>query len=406
MSFTGFFNKGTGGLLKPLPKSPSLPLYRITILAVSLSITVMLVSFAVLQGFNEAIINKVIGFGSHIQVADYSGNQSYESQVMEVNDSLLGALRKIEGVKNVQTFALKPCLLKSANAMEGAVIKGYDRSFDPYFFERNLISGKMFKPGQQGDSIVLSATLAHRLGVKTGDYLKAYFVQKPPRVRKLYVLGLYKTGLEEFDEKFLIGNLETIRKLNAWSVNQSGGIEINVNDFSRLDELTQTVNQNLGFRLFGKNIRELFPQLFDWLKLQEINVRVILSLMLVVAIINVITALLILIMENASTIGLLKALGANNGHIRSVFLQRAVWLTLRGLLIGNAVGLGLIVLQDQFHFIGLNEVSYYIAWVPVKLDLWVILSLNALTFVVCALSLYLPSILIAGISPLKAIKMG
>lgn len=406
MSFSRFFNKGTGGWFKPLPKTPSLPLYRITILAVSLSITVMLISFAVLQGFNEAIINKVIGFGSHIQVADYSGNQSYESQVMNCNDSLLGALRSIPGVKNVQAFGLKPCLLKSAGGMEGAVIKGYDKSFDPYFFQKNLVEGKMFVPGHQGDSIILSTTLATKLGVKTGESIKAYFVQKPARVRKLFVVGLYKTGLEEFDEKFLIGNLETIRKLNAWTEEEAGGIELNVNDFKQIENLTETVNRSLGYNLYGKNIRELFPQLFDWLKLQEINVRVILTLMLVVAIINVITALLILIMENASTIGLLKALGANNGHIRSVYLKRAVMLTMRGLMIGNIAGLGLIFLQHQFHLIGLNEVSYYVSYVPVKFDAVVILMLNALTFVVCTLSLYVPSLLIAGISPLKAIKMG
>jgi lipoprotein-releasing system permease protein len=405
MSFSGFFNKGTGGLWKPLPATPSLPLYRITIIAVSLSITVMLVSFSVLQGFNDAIINKVIGFGSHIQVADYSGNQSYESQVMDCNDSLIQVLQSIEGVENVQAFGLKPCLLKSSKGMEGAVIKGYDKRFNPVFFSKNLVEGKMFNPQNQGDSIVLSATLAQKLSVKTGDHLKAYFVQRPPRVRKLFICGIYKTGLEEFDEKFLIGNLESIRKLNGWSANQAGGIEINVKNFKDVNRLTETVNASLGFQLFGKNIKELFPQLFDWLQLQEINVRVILSLMLVVAIINVITALLILIMENASTIGLLKALGANNGHIRSVYLRRAVFLTLRGLLIGNLIALGLIFLQHRFHFITLNEVSYYVAYVPVKIDWLTILSLNSLTFLICGLSLYLPSILIARISPLKAIKM-
>jgi lipoprotein-releasing system permease protein len=366
----------------------------------------MLVSFAVLQGFNEAIIKKVIGFGSHIQVADYSGNQSYESQVMTCNDSLIQVLQAVEGVENVQAFGLKPCLLKSSSSMEGAVIKGYDKRFNTAFFSRNLVEGRMFNPKNQGDTILLSATLAQKLSIKTGDHLKAYFVQRPPRVRKLFVCGIYKTGLEEFDEKFLIGNLESIRRLNGWTPEQAGGIEINVKDFNRLNELTATVNAALGYQLFGKSIKELFPQLFDWLKLQEINVQVILSLMLVVAIINVITALLILIMENAGTIGLLKALGANNGHIRSVYLRRAVFLTLRGLLIGNAIGLGLIFLQQQFHILGLNEVSYYVAYVPVKMDAITILSLNGLTFLVCTLSLYLPSLLIARISPLKAIKMG
>lgn len=365
----------------------------------------MLISFSVLQGFNDAILEKVIGFGSHIQVADYSGNQSYESQVMDCSDSLMSTLSSIEGVENVQAFGLKPCLLKSSASMEGAVIKGYDHRFNTRFFSRNLVEGRMFNPMNQGDTILLSASLAAKLSVKTGDYVKAYFVQRPPRVRKLFICGIYKTGLEEFDEKFLIGNLQSIRKLNGWNPSQAGGIEINVKDFQQLDDLTASVNASLGFQLFGKNIRELFPQLFDWLKLQELNVQVILSLMLIVAIINVITALLILIMENASTIGLLKALGANNGHIRSVYLQRAVFLTLRGLLWGNVIALALIFLQQKFHFLRLNEVSYYVSFVPVKVDGPTILLLNGLTFLVCALSLYLPALLIARISPLKAIKM-
>jgi lipoprotein-releasing system permease protein len=219
------------------------------------------------------------------------------------------------------------------------------------------------------------------------------------------VIGIYKTGLEEFDEKFLIGNLETIRRLNAWKAYQAGGIEINVENFKQLEEVKEKVNESLGFQFYAKSIRENFPQLFDWLKLQEINVNVILSLMLVVAIINVITAMLILIMENASTIGLLKALGASNADIRSVYLSRAVFIALRGLIAGNAIALILLFLQKEFHFITLNEVSYYVSYVPVKIDWVTIVLLNFATFLICSLSLYLPSILIAKISPLKSIKI-
>jgi lipoprotein-releasing system permease protein len=269
-----------------------------------------------------------------------------------------------------------------------------------------LVSGTSFKidPKHTADSILISQKIADKMQFKTGDKLLMYFIQQPPRVRKFIVAGIYNTGLEDFDAKYLIGDIKQIKKLNNWDSSLVAGFEITVDDFKQVEKITDEVNELVEVNVLAKSIREQFPQLFDWLKLQDVNVEVILILMLLVAMVNMVSALIILILENTKLIGIFKALGSTNWQLRKIFLYQASHLIGKGLLYGNIAALSLCFLQSYFHFIKLDETSYYIAYVPIKIDLFYFFLINFGTLFLCTLVLLIPSALIAKVSPSKAIR--
>ncbi len=393
-------------LIKKSEHRFSRPVIQIAILAIALSLAVMLISVSVINGFQKEIRDKVIGFNSHIQVTHFTDGKSFESTLLEGSDSLQIILSGISEVTKVQKFATKAGLIKTQDEIHGVVLKGVDESYDAQFFSDNLIEGKLaiFENGKTSNDILLSKSVSNLLGIGLDDELTMYFVQKPARVRKFEVSGIYETGLAEYDELMLIGDLRHIQKLNGWNTEDCGGLEIQISSFENLNEITQKVYDSVGYDLNAQNIVELNPQLFDWLKLQDINVQIILILMILVGVINMITALFILILERTQLIGTLKALGSNNWHIRKIFLYHSAYLISKGLFFGNLLGIGLLMIQKHFQIIQLDPATYFMSEVPVNFNLEHFIFLNLGTLILCVLMLIGPTYLISKINPIKAIR--
>ena len=382
------------------------PILRIAILAIALSVAVMLLSIMVVTGFKNDISDKIIGFGSHITISSFSDNQSYETEPIQISDSLYATLLANDQVKQMSAFATKAGIVKTKDEILGVVLKGVSDEYDWSFFKDNLISGTCLSltDSVKSNQVLISETSANVLQLGVGDNLIMYFVQDPPRVRKFEIAGIYNTALADFDKLFVMGDIKHIQQLNAWENNQIGGLEIAVNDFSNLKEITEEIYEQIPYDLNAESVKEKTPQIFDWLDLQDINVRVILILMLIVGGVNMITALLILILERTKMIGILKALGANNWSVRRVFLYSAIHLILKGLFWGNCIALGFAFLQQQFSIISLDPSIYYMNTVPINFDFTAILLLNLGTIVVCYLILIIPSVIITKITPVKAIR--
>ena len=384
----------------------SRPVIRIAITAIALSLTVMLMSLAIVKGFQKEITDKVMGFSSHIQVSNFSDGNSYESTLLKNTDSLKQSLSKIEGIKHIQAYATKAGIIKTDNEIQGVVLKGVEKDFDSSFLQTILIEGQIpiFDESKRSNEILLSLTVAKQLNLSIGDDFEMYFVQQPVRVRQFKISGIYDSGVAEFDETLVIGDIGHIQKLNKWSANDAGSLEIQLHDFEDLERMSQLIYSSIGYDLNTKTVIENNPQLFDWLDLQNMNVKVILILMLIVGAINMITALFILILEQTQLIGTLKAIGSQNWHIRKIFIYHSLYLIIKGLFWGNLVGVGLCWIQQKFQPIALDKSTYYMSYVPIDLDLLNILLLNVGTFILCGLILIIPSYLISKINPIKAIR--
>lgn len=384
----------------------SKPVIRIAITAIALSLTVMLLSIAIITGFQNEITSKVIGFSSHIQVSNFSNGNSYESTLLKNTDSLKTSLSSVEGIKHIQTYATKAGIIKTEEEIQGVVLKGVGNDFEDSFLQSILIEGQIpsFGEATKSKEVVLSLAIARQLNLNVGDDFQMYFIQQPVRVRQFKIAGIYDSGVAEFDDRLVIGDIGHIQKLNKWSSKEAGGLEIQLNSFDNLDEISQLIYSNIGFDLNAKTVIDNNPQLFDWLELQNMNVRVILILMLIVGAINMITALFILILEQTQLIGTLKALGSQNWHIRKVFIYHSLYLIFKGIFWGNVVGIGLCLIQKHFQIIELDKSTYYMSFVPIDINILHILALNLGTFTICWLILIIPSYLISKINPIKAIR--
>ena len=382
------------------------PILRIAILAIALSVAVMLISIMVVTGFKNDISDKIIGFGSHITISNFTNNQSYESEPISVEQDFYPSITAVEGVKHISTFATKAGIIKTADEIQGVVLKGVSSDYDWTFFKDNLVRGSVFKVNDsvKSNQILISENISKTLDLNVGDGLVMYFAQNPPRVRKFHISGIYNTAMSDFDKLFVLGDINHIQALNGWENNEVGGFEIQLTNFDDLDKITDEVYNLTPYNLNAQSIKEKTPQIFNWLDLQDVNVFVILILMLIVGVINMITALLILILERTKTIGILKALGATNWSVRKIFLYSAVNLIVKGLLVGNAIALSFAFLQKQFSLISLDPATYYMDTVPINFDLTYILLLNILTVVVCYLVLIVPSVIITKITAIKAIR--
>ena len=382
------------------------PILRIAILAIALSVAVMLISIMVVTGFKNDISDKIIGFGSHITISNFTNNQSYESEPISVEQDFYPSITAVEGVKHISTFATKAGIIKTADEIQGVVLKGVSSDYDWTFFKDNLVSGSVFEVNDsvKSNQILISENISKTLDLNVGDGLVMYFAQNPPRVRKFHISGIYNTAMSDFDNLFVLGDINHIQALNGWENNEVGGFEIQLTNFDNLDKITDEVYNLTPYNLNAQSIKEKTPQIFNWLDLQDVNVFVILILMLIVGVINMITALLILILERTKTIGILKALGATNWSVRKIFLYSAVNLIVKGLLVGNAIALSFAFLQKQFSLISLDPTTYYMDTVPINFDLTYILLLNIGTVVVCYLVLIVPSVIITKITAIKAIR--
>lgn len=398
-------NSGSGNLSRPF--------IRITTIAVALSLGIMIISVAVVTGFKKEISEKTIGFGSHIQITNYDGNRSYETQPISKNQDCLPKIKKIKGISHVQTFALKPGIIKTDNDIQGVVIKGVGPDFDWNFFKKSLVEGETFELSDTAttNKTIISKTLALLLKLKVGDKYQMYFVQNPPRFRVFTVSGIYDTKMSEFDKIFILGDIRHVQKLNDWKDDQISGFEILVDDFDKIEDLTLQVDDIAGLiffedgsRLKVQSIIQKYPTIFDWLGLQDINTIILIIIMTVVAVINMISGLLIIILERTKMIGVLKAMGAANSLIRRIFLIQSGFIVVRGLIFGNLIGLAICFIQKEFGIIKLDEASYYLSTVPIYINAFHILLLNIGTFIVTIAMLVIPSMVISRISPEKTIK--
>jgi lipoprotein-releasing system permease protein len=394
-------------LIKGGPGSFSAPIIRIAIISVVIGLAVMIVSVAIVTGFQKQIREKIIGFGSHIQIAKFDSNNSFEFEPISGKQAFYTTLARTEGIKHIQAFATKAGIIKTPEQIQGVVFKGVGADFDWSFFSNKLVSGKPFptKDTTLSNSVIISKNLADLLKIKVGDPLRMYFIiENQARARRFLVSGIYNTGLAEFDLKFIFGDIRQIQKLNGWGQDSVSGFDVYINNFNQLDKIGKLVYKEVGYDLNARTIRDLYPQMFDWLDLQDMNVIIILVLMVLVSGMAMISSLLILILERTNMIGVLKALGARNLSIRRIFIYNAAYIIGKGLLIGNITGISLCLLQKHFSLVSLPQESYFMSVVPINLDILHILFLNAGTLLVCLLMLIVPSFIIARITPVKAIR--
>jgi lipoprotein-releasing system permease protein len=383
---------------------------------IAFGVMMMILSVAVVTGFKKEIRDKVIGFGSHIQIVNFDSNSSFETTPVNKNQSWLGHLNSLEGVKHVEVFATKPGMIKTDEESVGMVLKGVGPDFDWRFFRENLVAGSVFAVSDSSisDKVLVSKQVSSLLKLKVGDPVYCYFLNEEAtnqRMRKFSVSGIYQTSLEEFDRLFVLADIQQVRKLNNWQPDQVSGFEIAINDFDRLDEMAKKVkgltihySEQDSTLLRPVSITSKYPQIFDWLNLLDMNVWIILTLIILVAGFNMVSGLLILILERTSMIGTLKAVGSNNQSIRKIFLYLAFFLIGRGMLWGNIVGIGFCLLQSYFGIFRLDPTSYYLEYVPINLKLTHLLLLNAGTLVITLMMLIVPSWYVSRISPDRAIR--
>jgi len=394
-------------------KKISKPIISIAIIGIALGLAVMILSVAIVTGFKNEIRNKVIGFGAHVQIVNYDSNLSYETKPIDKNSAFYKFKNAIIGINHIQTFATKAGIIKTQENIQGIVLKGIGSDFDWSFFNQNIVKGESFlvEDSVKSDKILISKSLASMLQLNVGDDVQMYFIQEPPRMRKFVVSGIYKTSLEEFDKLYAIVDISHIQKLNGWTENQVSGYEILVDEFSQIDEIAynlyglvaNTFNSD-GSMLTVTTVKEKNPQIFDWLELQNLNVWVILVLMTIVAGFNMVSGLLIIILERTSMIGVLKSFGTSNWSIRKIFLYNAAFLIGKGMFWGNLIGILICILQSYFGIIKLDPTTYYVDTVPINLNILHLVLLNLGTLFITFIMMILPSYIITRIKPIKAIQ--
>ncbi len=379
---------------------------RIAIAGIMLSVAVMILSLAVVRGFKSEIRNKIRGFSGDVVVLRNDLNSSYETSPFSLHADTLERIRRLSNVEWIQPYAIKPGIINVNNEIEGVVLKGVDPTYHWDQFSSSLVSGRVidFKDSvKAAKEIVLSKHIADKLHLKAGDDFLMYFVQQPIRKRKFTIVGIYDLGVEEVDKMYVLGDINLLRRLNRWSPAQVGGYEIRLNDFNMLQRSTYAVSDELPVNIRPVPVTDYYSSIFQWLSLLDVNTQVILVLMMAVGVINMVSALLIIILERTGMIGILKALGSTNRQIQAIFLLNAAYLIGIGLLLGNILGVGLSVIQHKTHFFKLEEASYYMSFVPIELRISDLVVLNCATLLICMLVLLVPSALVAKISPIKTI---
>ena len=365
----------------------------------------MIVSFAILEGFRNEIRAKIFSFGAHLQISKYDTNNSLEGAPIS-SATGINSTEDIPGIKHIQSFARKTAIIKTDDEVLGVVLKGVDKNYDLSAMRENLDEGDLihFSDTASSKEVMVSRRIADKLRLKVGDEAIFYFIQNPPRARKLKVSGVFNTGLEEFDEVFVIGDLQLIRELNNWPDTLVGGVEIILKDFNQIDQVAEQVFDKMNYDLQLEKITDRHAQLFDWLQLLRQNVIIFLVLIIFVATFNLVSTVFIMIIERINMIGVLNAVGATDAQIRKIFYFRGLNLTVKGMLWGNLIGLGFCVIQYYFELIPLDPENYYMDTVPISWNFGIIILLNVITLVMTMLSILIPAAMVARIKPVKAIK--
>lgn len=401
---------------KATKKLLSQRIIRIALIGIALGLAVMIISVAVVTGFKNEIRDRVIGFGSNIQIINYDSNSSYETRPVSIDQPFLETVRSIRGVKYVQPFATKPGMIKTDEYHQGIIFKGVTKDYNWDFFAKNLVEGHVpnLNDSSRVHEVILSEYLSNLLNIKLNDRVVVYFINENdaiPRLLQLNICGIYRSGFEEFDKIFILGDLKQVQRLNDWKSNQISGFEVAISNFNQIDNIEQEIrNSVVQFRdadadiMRTESITRLYPQIFDWLSVLDMNVWIILLLMVIVASFNMVSGLLVLILERAPMIGVLKAMGSANWSIRKVFIYLSVFLTGRGMLWGNVIGISILLLQRTFHIIKLDPTAYYVDYAPMNFSLLHLALLNIGTITVTSMILIIPSWLISRISPDKIIR--
>ena len=383
------------------------PLVSIATYSIALGVLVMVMSVCILRGFQGQIRQKVVGFGSHIVVTTYATGNAYEETPISTLRPEVSRIRNTPGIRHLSFFANKGAMIKTEDQIHGIIFKGVDSGYDSTFFASNLVEGKLFnfpvdKPSNQ---VIISQTVANKLHLTVGDKLRTYFWQNDNyRARAFQVSGIYSTDLSEFDEHYVVGDLRQVQNLNDWDSTQVAGYEILVDDFKHLDPIADNVIQQLGYDLTLATIVQQNPALFSWLDLLDSNIALIIAIMMLVCTVSIISALLIMIFEKTSTIGVLKALGATDRSVRKIFLLKSASIIGKGIVLGDALALLLGWIQHHYHIVHLDSASYSMDTVPIDLNPWIFIAISTATLAICLLALLLPTAYISRIEPAKTIK--
>lgn len=388
-------------------KSFSRIIGKIALTAIALSVLIMILTVALVNGFQREITGKIFGYFGHIYISRYDFGTSYDDKPISTHQPFYHHATEIDNVAYIQVTAYKPAILKTADNLEGIVLKGIGKDFNWDFFQSKLIAGTIINTtiDTASNTIIISKYTATRLMLDTGDRISIHFLQHPPRVRNMTVCGIYNTGLEEFDKQFALIDIRHIQALNGWEETQVCGFEVFLHNDAEMHSTCELINQyEISPELMARTIQEIYPNVFDWLALQDMNKLIILALMTVVACVNIITCLLILILERTNMIGVLKALGADNYKIRFIFIYNAMYLVITGSLIGTVIAVGLCLFQHHFQYIKLPEASYYTAYAPVDINVMHIALINLFTCTICLLSMLVPSYLATRIMPSRILR--
>lgn len=395
-------------------KEVSKPAILIATWGIAIGLAVMIVAVAVVVGFKHEVRDKVVGLGSDITITHFDALKSYETIPVMMEDSLMNDLQATEGVKHVQRYSTKPGMIMTDDNFLGMVLKGVAQEYDWTFLRKHLLEGEIpvFSDSASTNRTLISRTIANKLNIHTGDKLYTYYIEgENVRARRLEVAGIYQTNFSLYDDLFLLTDLHTVNRLNNWKGDRVTGVELEVVDYDRLEDVKENIREKVDLQVnrygntyYTQTVEENNPQIFAWLDLLDMNVWVILILMTGVAGFTMISGLLIIILERTNMIGILKAVGADNLAIRKIFLSFSVFLIGRGMLWGNLIGLAFVVVQSQFRLFKLDPATYYVDSVPVEFNVWWWVLLNVCTLLVSVLMLVGPSYLITRIHPAKSIR--
>jgi lipoprotein-releasing system permease protein len=379
----------------------------IAITSIALGVAIMFIAVAILTGFKKEIREKVVGFSGHVLITRFAENATYEPQPIEKNQPFYLKIKHTPEVSHIQVFATKAGIIKTREHIQGIILKGIGADFNWDFFRDKMVEGRIFKVSDTSrtDEVIISRKIANLMNLHLNDDLRMYFiVGNTTPGRKFKIAGIYDTGLEEFDKLYVIADIHHIQKLNNWTDNEIGGFEVFLKKFEDIDRMGVYVYHQIGFNLDASTVKMLNQQIFDWLDLQDINVLIILILIVLVSSTTIISTLLILILERTAMIGILKALGMRNRGIRNVFFYNAFYIVGWGMFWGNLLGFTLCFLQKQYSLVTLSQETYYVSVIPVNMDIWNILMINAGTLLICYLIFIIPSLIISRVSPVKAIR--
>lgn len=397
----------TTQLLKTRNNKYSRPVIQLTIAGVALGLIIMLLAVMITSGYKKEIREKIVGIGSHIRISNYDQNYSYDPIPFHRDQFFIKDLQANPQIKNIQFYSTKVGILKTTDQVEGVVLKGIDSTFAWSNFEKCLLEEvpNPFKTNQMSNDIFISKKISKKLKLRIGDKVAAYFVQEPPKQRNFTVHGIYETGLPDYDEKFVLVDLRHVQKLNGWDSSQVGGIELLIDDYAKMDELGEKVNLSIGYKLKAETIKQIYPNIFEWLLLFDTNVIVLLVITIFVCIITMISTFFIIVLEQIKTIGILKTIGMETKSVFRLFLLMGTRLIVRGLIWGNAIAILIFVIQKNFKWIKLDPETYYVSFVPVAFNTLMILAVNVGVLVLCMAALAIPALIVSKkISPINAIR--